>query len=197
MTPLGNIRLAGINEHFERVKFFMENAATCKDPITQFRFQMAAIYSCRAIIELMLEAADKQEVKMSRNDLEVLIAPQTPYYYLIERIRIHDFHRFGLLLPHPKYKVTKILGPLKLKSQKGGINVQLVDTGLETTLSGKSKVEFQRPLIIEDAKIFDDESKKYVSLEEILDKFTSEMPKVLDQFKALLTSTDKVTNEVK
>lgn len=195
MTPIGNIRLAGINEHFERVQFFMNHAERCEDPIDKFRFEMAAIYSCRAISELMLEAAVKQETcdpkspdtKISRKDLEGLIVTQIPYYSLIERIRIHDFHRFGMLPPNPEYKTSLILGPLKLKAQNGGNKVQLTDAGLETTSTGNSKAEFQRPLNIKDDKVFDDDSKKYILFREILDKFVCEVPKVIQLFSEILT----------
>ncbi|MBI2337531.1 MAG: hypothetical protein HYU97_12300 [Deltaproteobacteria bacterium] len=201
MTLIGNIRLAGINEHFERVQFFMNYAEKCEDPIDKFRYQIAAVYSCRAISELMLEAADKQEVcdpkspkaKINRTDLERLIEAQIPYYFLIERIRIHDFHRFGLLPPHTKYKTTMILGPLKLKSQKGGVNVQLGDVGLETTTTGNSVAKFQRPLIIQDGKMFDEESKEYVALKDILDKFLFEIPKVIKQFSDMVASGNQKT----
>jgi len=32
MNPIGNIRLAGINEHFERVQFFMNRAERYEYP---------------------------------------------------------------------------------------------------------------------------------------------------------------------
>ena len=62
MMPFGSPRLCGIHEHLERVQLFFEISKRETDPKVSYRLKLAAIYSCRAIPELMLEAAEKQEV---------------------------------------------------------------------------------------------------------------------------------------
>lgn len=74
-----------------------------------------------------------------------------------------------------------------MKAQNGGNKVQHTDAGLETTYTGNSKVKSQRHLIIEDGKVFDDDSKKSILFREILDKFVCEVPKVIQQFSEILT----------
>src|SRR5262245_43513705 len=90
-------RLRGVREHFERAQFLLGLARVQREGKASYRLMLAAVYSCRGMIELMLEAAEKQEANgLSRDALEDRISPMVPYYALIERIRIHDFHRFGI-----------------------------------------------------------------------------------------------------
>jgi len=101
-------------------------AESCKKPASRFRNLIAAIYPARAIVELMLEALDKKELTSfqnkdagkNRGEFENLIAPKLPQYYLIEKIRIHDFHRFGCLPPQPGERVLFYGGPIKLTRAK-------------------------------------------------------------------------------
>src|SRR5947199_115736 len=105
-------RVNGVREHLERAKFFAGLAARENHAVAKYRLALAAIYSCRALTELMLEAAEKQQVtrfngtdpKASRASLEAHLVPRLKHYHLIEAIRIHDFHRFGLIPPNSDQK---------------------------------------------------------------------------------------------
>jgi hypothetical protein len=100
-------RLAGVREHLERVNMFLGVALAQTNPAVRFRLSIAAVYSCRAISELMLTAAEKQEVKtFCGSDDKANRDALEQFYYLIERIRIHDFHRFGLTSPWSARAVT-------------------------------------------------------------------------------------------
>lgn len=188
-------RVNGVREHLERGQFFLELAGKCKDTKASYRLMLAAVYSCRAIIELMLEAAEKQEVKnlkdpdpkVNRDALESQIAPKLPYYALIERIRIHDFHRFGLLPPDPNFRQNLFLGPTKLTAQKGAAAVNVTALGPQVSTTGSSQVKFQRPLLVQDGDFFDDDSGIYVKLEEVLKTFLTKACDVLAEFEKLVT----------
>jgi hypothetical protein len=85
---------------------------------------VAAIYSCRAFSELLLEAADHRELRvedryLTRQDVEADLMSRLPFYFLVERIRIHDFHRFGISPPNPQVNQVFIGGPITLKTQHG------------------------------------------------------------------------------
>jgi hypothetical protein len=56
-------RLRGVREHLERAQFLLDLAVKEKDAKAAYRLMLAAVYSCRALTELILEAAEKQEVK--------------------------------------------------------------------------------------------------------------------------------------
>ncbi|MCG6856779.1 MAG: hypothetical protein LJE67_01790 [Salaquimonas sp.] len=183
-------RMRGIAEHFERAEFFLGLARDQVDDRAKYRLMLAAIYSCRAITELMLEAAEKQEVGNSydsnlnadRKALEEQIAPMLPYYFLIERIRIHDFHRFGILPPDHELKEMFFGGPVELIAQNGAATVALRPERPEYITNGNSWVQGQRPLLNQDGLFFDDDSSKCVTLHEILETFLAKAPDAISAF---------------
>jgi hypothetical protein len=143
----------------------------------------------------MLGAAEMGQVRghdqsneKSKNykSFEKVIAPKLPYYDLIERIRIHDFHRFGLLPPDPRHQETFVGGPMILKAQKGGVQVTVTEKGLETSATGNSNTDMQRPLLVRDDAYFDEASTKWVTLEMIVADFLAAAPEVISDFESLL-----------
>jgi len=183
--------MQGIYEQYRRAKRFVQLAHRCKKSISQFTNLIAAVYPARAIVELMLEAAEKQELKPfqnktnakeSRRKFEEKLSPKLPYYYLLEKIRIHDFHRFGCLPPSQKYQVTFAGGPIKLTARNGIAALSLRAEGPKYIKTGKSSVNEQRPLYTENGLFYDEESGKYVPLDKILDDFLSAVPKVITDF---------------
>jgi hypothetical protein len=175
---LASPRFRGIQEHLSRATFLLDIART-SDAIATYRLQLAAIYSCRAVVELLLEAADKQEVRnpseptahWTRKELEDYMLPKLPFYSLVERIRIHDFHRFGVIPPNQGLQETFLGGPMKLVAKKGAVAVVLGANGPVKLTSGNSEVKEQRPLLNHDGRFFDDDSSCYVALDDILEKF--------------------------
>ncbi len=191
--PMGSLRLRGVREHLERAAFFFQLSKAEEDSVAAYRLLLAAIYSCRAMTELMLEAAEKQEVrsladpnpKANRDALEKMIAPEVPYYELIERIRIHDFHRFGLLAPDPNRRELMFGGPIKLSASKGGAVVALARDGPQVMTTGGSVVQMQRPLLVDDGTFFDENSSAYVDLNEVLRAFLEKGNHVIGKFQQL------------
>lgn len=183
-------RVQGIREHLERARFFVVLAREQKHAEAAYRLRLAAVYSCRAIADLMLEAAEKQEVKalsdpdpkVNRKKLEEDISKRLPYYTLLEHIRIHDFHRFGIAPPGPAVRKVMLGGPVKLTAQKGMVAMRITSKGVEVVTSGGSKATMQRPLLNEDGAFFDDQLSKYVALEEIVDTFLGKAPDAISEF---------------
>lgn len=194
MMPIGSPRVRGVREHLERAQFFLDLTKNEKDLKSAHRFMLAAVYSCRAIADLMLEAAEKQEIKSlsdsdskkNRAAFESQISTNLPYYDLLERIRIHDFHRFGLVPPDPKFSVTMFGGPIKLTAQKGAAAVLVTGQGPTVSTTGSSHVKFQRPLLTQESEFFDDDSAKFVKLEEVLGAFLKKAPDVVSEFEKLV-----------
>lgn len=182
--------MQGIREHFERARFFVSLAQEQKQTEAAYRLRLAAVYSCRAIADLMLEAAEKQEVKaltdpdpkVNRKKLEEHISKKLPFYTLLEHIRIHDFHRFGITPPDPAARRVVLGGPVKLTAQKGMVAMRITPKGVEVVTTGGSKATLQRPLLNEDGAFFDDQLSKYVSLDEVLDTFLSKAPDAIAEF---------------
>jgi hypothetical protein len=58
----------------------------------------------------------------------------------------------------------------------GGAGFILTSQGPVVTPPGVGRVEFQRPLLINDGLFFDDEEKRFVSLEEIVTAFIKKIP---------------------
>jgi len=90
-----NPRLRGVHEQYYRAQWFVQNALVASDLATRFRLLITAIYPARAIVELMLEAAEQQELKpfldpdskKSRKSFEETLVPVLPYYHLNELLR--------------------------------------------------------------------------------------------------------------
>lgn len=186
IRPFEGPRLAGIREHYNRIRFFFEEARESSDAVRKFRYMIASVYSARAIVELILESSDKEELKIKREDLEATLSKNLPWYFLIEKIRIHDFHRFGLFPPDSEMKMMFQGGPIKLWAKKGKAIYSIKSTGPEQILTGSSRVREQRPLLSKDGKFFDDETNKYVSLERIIGDFLNSAPRVIEEFKQKL-----------
>ena len=184
----------GIEEHFERLKLLVEISHKAQDPKDNYRLKIASIYSARGIIEIMLESAEKQEMvsfqntdpKVSRKNFEQTIIPLFAHYHLIEKIRIHDFHRFGCLPPDPNIKAVFHGGPVKLTASKGMAAVVLTGNGPQFIQSGNSEVKDQRSLCNAEGHFFDDKTNSYLSIEEILQDFISSFPKAFEHYTKLM-----------
>lgn len=174
--PLADPRVLGVREHFERAKWFLELAGKECDATAKFRFNMAAMYSAWAIVAVMIEAAKKQQVdgfKTGDEDADYknykkTVTESVRGSSLIERLRIHDFHRFGLLPPQPGVMTTFVGGPIKLKPRGGDALVTVGRKGFVTQTSGDSKVDMQRPLVSSNGRFWDEDRQEYVTLEDAL-----------------------------
>jgi len=185
-------KVKGVLEQYKRALRLYHLAQRCKKQSTKFFNLIAAIYPSRAIAEIMLEAAEKQElkkllnkdIKKSRKEFEKQLVQRLPYYYLIEKIRIHDFHRFGCLPPDPKHKKTFFGGPVKLTVIKGTMAMTITSKGPQFTKTGNSSIKEQRTLCTFDGHFYDEESEKFLLLSEILEKYLSAVPEAIAYFEA-------------
>ncbi len=185
-----------MHEHYDRARWFLKLATQCGNPSGRFRLLIASVYSARAIVEIMLNAAKIQDLvgfenkdgSKSYKEFEKTLVPRLPYYSLIEKIRIHDFHRFGLIPPNPNRKEVFQGGPVKLIARKGAAVMTLSPTGPQTTVTGASQIKEQRPLCMADGRFFDDDRGKYLLPEDILEAFLNTVPDVIDDFERLVSS---------
>jgi hypothetical protein len=191
--PFPDPRTQGVREQYTRAVIFLREALASSDPEYRFRRLVAAIYPARAAVEIMLEAAKGQHLRaysntdgnQSRKNLEAVIAPRLPRYYLLEKVRIHDFHRFGVL-PQPGHFLW---GPIKLTASRGdaGIAIPLTPGGGRDIIeTGNSRVQEQRPLQILDEQVFDEEAGAYVGLDQLLLDYLRALPEVIEDFEKLL-----------
>lgn len=183
-VPLPKTTHRGIVEHFMRACMFYEAAVRQSDPQVQFRIYMAALYSCRAIAELMLEQAapPRNELTIDRKGLDALLVAKLPYYKLIERIRIHDFHRFGLTPPIPGVTMMQGFGPVKLEASNGVAAVQQFADGPKNTCTGNSSVKGQRPLYSVDGTFYDEDTDAQVPLGKIIRDYALAVPAAVDEY---------------
>jgi hypothetical protein len=138
----------------------------------------------------MLEAAEEQELssfknedsKESRKELEAELIPKLPYYALIEKIRIHDFHRFGCLPPLEKYNVTFLGGHMKLIAGAGSAAVLLTPKGPEFRKTGSYSIKLHRPMCTANGYFFNEESEEYVPLSKVLGDYLSAVRDVIVDF---------------
>ena len=142
----------------------------------------------------MLEAAEQQELrhykssnpKESRERYEHTLLPLA-HYALIERMRIHDFHRFGLLPPDPNFSSVFIGGPIRATAQPGAAQIALEGSGLKVSITGNSRVNLQRPLVEQDGMFLDEDLGQLVAPGAIADAFLREMAANLEEFERQLS----------
>ncbi|MEX2214122.1 MAG: hypothetical protein WD768_08345 [Phycisphaeraceae bacterium] len=183
-------RIRGINEQHHRAVWFINLCAKAGDATALFRLQFAALYPARAIVELMLDAAENQElpayhnkdVKKARKQFEEVLSPRLTHYALIERIRIHDFHRSGCVPPDPKRVEMFFGGQMKLTASKGAAVLSIPSTGPKVTLTGNSSVKDQRSLCNVDGAFFDPVSDQYLPLHRVLVEYLKDVPDTIAWF---------------
>ncbi len=180
--PFPDPRVTGIKEHQERIRTFLRLARESKDSIICFRLHIACIYFARAIIELIFEAADKKQISLSREQLKKTLPDKLRWFNLIEKIRIHDFHRFGIVPPNPNVKMLFVGGPVKLKAKNGALVYSITPSGPKIKTTGNSIINEQRPLISDDGSFFDENTQKYVTLDNLLKDFLIDIPQVIKEF---------------
>lgn len=167
------IRLMGIREQVQRAEFFLAQAGSSSDARHKHWYLVASVYFARAAVEIILEATDNA---VAREQVESALAEKLPNYSLMERIRIHDFHRFGLL----QRAGTFLGGAVKLTANRGSVEIALPDSGLTTTVTGWSAVRKQRPLLTRGDEVFDDDGKKWLRLEFVVSEFVAALPRAVD-----------------
>jgi hypothetical protein len=113
--------LKGVCEHYDGATWFHGLSLVASASPVKFRLGIAAIYFARGAVELMLETALDQELKAYKNDdpnvsresFEGELKRRFSLYNLVERIRIHDFHRMACLSPESKIRKMMYSDPKK------------------------------------------------------------------------------------
>ena len=184
-SPIPKTSHDGIREHFVRACLFFNTGMQTPDYANRFRILIASVYSCRAIVELMLEQADREELTIGREELKELLTNALPHYGLIERIRIHDFHRYGLVPPNPQMKMVTAHGPITLKASKGSAVLQQTASGPKITCTGNSSVKMRRALFSADGTFYDEDTGSQVSLDQIIKNYLSAVSGAVEEFEKL------------
>lgn len=175
--------ILAIREQYERaIMFYKAGLEIPKEKIMlRTRFFLAAVYFARSICEIIDEAAKRKIISLSRKQLDRELNAILPHYKLIAHIRIHDFHR-GLIIDRPVNEAIYISGPIcfdKAPAGKKRIVSFLFDKGVVANGEG---INLNRPLMIKKGKIFDQENKLWVTLEEALRKYLEKVPELIKRF---------------
>jgi len=176
-------RLVGVREQVVRAQMHLSEALASSDPTARFRKFIAAMYPGRAAVEIMREAATQGELTVDCDELDKRIGAVLPGHTLIQKIRLHDFHRFGVM-PRP---ATFVGGPMRLKSSKGGVaRVQFPPAGPQITKRGNADVVLNRPLQTDGDRAFDDASCEWVHIDQAIREYVETLPAALEIFEGLL-----------
>jgi hypothetical protein len=182
-------RLTGIREQLKRSIWLIDSVkrTACQgDSESSFRMLILAVYSALAIAEIMLESAFQRELLgLNRDEFEEKYLEGLPYYLLVEALRIHDFHRFGLA---PTSGVF-YHGPVTLGGKKGVAAISMPldgSTGKTIIKTGDAKVKEQRCLTQNGVTFLDDGTGKYLRLGEILIPYVTAIEKVIAEYETVL-----------
>lgn len=190
-TCMSDWRIRGIEEQYQRAIWFINLSPQALDPKARFRLEIGAVYPARAVVELMLESAESQELHAyrdnesgkSRRTFENDLKSRVAHYALIEKIRIHDFHRCGILPPEMERQEMHFQGPIKLISDKGPAIVSIGQNGLQASLSGNSSVKDRRSLCIDGGMIYDESGGGFLHLRDILVAYLTSMREAISWFR--------------
>lgn len=168
---------AGILEHFERAIMFHNMSGFVKDARHRFRLLLAGVYSCQAIVELMYEECSDKCVSVTREELKTMLRPLLPGFLLVEKIRIHDFHRFGIAPPIDGGVMQIFMGPMKLKASKGAAVASFpLGEAPDIDTTGNSQVKSQRGLLSVNGAYHDEDADRYGDLATLIREFISAVP---------------------
>lgn len=184
------MRLQGIWEHYNRIHFFLE-VAKRQDEEGKFRLHLAAIVSAVAIIEITDELLIVSNVTKETFDFHSNCKNSIPYLDLIYRIRVHDFHRFGIKHHPPGVDFSAFQGPITLTAQKGHAGISMGDT-LTSFKSGNASVKENRPLYRQNNYFLDQETNNFVSLENIMEGFQKSIKERIIEVERFLENVSKV-----
>ena len=182
----------GIREHFIRAVLYSSLGKKMDDVADRFRLMMAAVYSCQAMTELMLDRADRKELTIDRTDLKNVLAQELPFFRLIERIRIHDFHRYWIIPPDLRVAMRVGLGPIKLTANQGSAILQQTSEGPLMTITGKSTIKGNRPLFSADGTFYDEDSGVSVEIDKIVADNLTAIPAAIAKFESLLNDKGRI-----
>jgi len=176
---------------------FFNGGARAPDKVAGFRLLLASVYSCRAIAELMLEETDplRDELTVDREGLTNLLVAKLPHFKLIERIRIHDFHRYGLTPPNPDAttKTMMFRGPVTLTVGGNGPGTAFFTIGRngpEAFVKGCAKVKQRRPLLDVNGAFYDESTNRLIPLRTIIREYLMAVPAMIEEFNTLYKSPE-------
>lgn len=183
--PRSSPRLRGIREQYERAMLFLAEAQKMPKGSRRFRHLMASVYFARAAVEIMFEMAEKGELRIGREPLRPEISKRLARYDLIYRVRIHDFHRFGVLPNNSLF----IGGPMTLTAKGGYATAQFPPGGMQQTCTGESYIdnkEQKKVLQVSGEYLFDEERREWVWLGKALTEHLRAMPTAISYLESVL-----------
>lgn len=167
---------AGMSEQYNRARLFVIEAKEARDRPTRLRRLIAATYFAKALEEIMKEQAQQAGGETAKAEVSKWIQETAPYSHVLHKVRIHDFHRFGLT-PLSDEDVAAY-GPIKLSSGPGGTAKFVIPLNGEPprvqTSGEQSKVEGVGAggiLAMRGEQVFDDRSNTWVQLAVVLEAF--------------------------
>lgn len=168
---------AGMSEQYNRARLFIIEAKQADDRPTRLRRLLAATYFAKALEEIIKEEAERAGGAAAKAAVVEWIQRVAPYTHVLHKVRIHDFHRFGLT-PLSDNTVAAY-GPIKLTAgPNGGVATFTIPLNgaapVSHTKGEGSKVEGKGAggiLAMRGEQVFDDRANKWVNLVEILEAF--------------------------
>jgi len=172
----------GALEHLERAKLFYNEGLSSHDRLDAFRRFVASVYFARGAVEIMLVAARDGIVKVPEGDIRAAFMGILPHYELIGRLRVHDFHRYGLR-PHPGVVMQ---GPISVRGGPGGATIAIGPSGeVIKETSGGMSISENRPVTIMGEKVLVEATGQYLMLPQILRPYLEALPEAIMRFREL------------
>jgi len=180
--------LDGLNAKYRRARTLLDGALACTDRTSRFDKLVSAIEPAVGIPEQITQARQGRfrEIRIGKSELRRHLIGELPHLELLEKLRIHDFHRAGLTAPAG---TTTIHGEIRLEARGPGGFAQhgltWPDNKPITRHSAGGSVTLDNKMVYQHEDTFLDETMgQYFSLEVLLSEFLEKAPVVIEWFRS-------------
>jgi hypothetical protein len=152
--------------HIERI----QAAIGADRPVADFFGQLQAVYSTMAVLEITEFLSERQFIKFSEEEIDVAFHRHVPYANLAYVMRIHDFHRRGLVKPEHS-GMMRMYGTVQVtKRQKHGtgyVEVSLISGEITKVRTHNSTVKLDKPLLQSKWSFKTDDMPSFVDIRQV------------------------------
>ena len=172
-----------IVDHVARAEFFLNCARNAQDLNVLNWCTMAAISSCRAVPEIIMDRIKKGAIDGSLEEFGGKMVDSIRHYKIIEYLRIHDFHR-GAIRFDPR--TMGVVGNIKVSSgdQAHGLAAAIINPcgGIEASRKRNGRVSFDRPVQIRGFEVYDENVGEFIAVDCILQNYLADLKGVLHAY---------------
>jgi len=152
--------------HIERI----QSAIGVNGPVADFLGQLQAVYSTMAVLEITELLGRREFITFSEEEINAAFQRHVPYANLAYVMRIHDFHREGLVKPEHSgtlYMYVTLEVTTRQKGSSGYVKVSLPTGEMTKVRTHNSIVKLDKPLLQSKWSFKTDDMPSFVDIRQV------------------------------